>query len=117
MKAIIYEKYGSPEVLHITEIEKPFPKETKVLVKIHATTVTAGDIRMRGFKVPAHFWLPARFALGLTGPKKKTLGMEISGVIESVGKSVTKFKVGDEVFAETGFGDGNAESNCCQEWS
>ena len=115
MKAIIYEKYGSPEVLQLKEIEKPIPKDDQVLVKIHATTVTAGDIRMRGFKVPAHFWLPARFALGLTGPKRKTLGMEISGLIEAVGKNVTKYKVGDEVFAETDFGGGYAEYICLPE--
>jgi len=115
MKAIVYEKYGPPEVLHLKEIEKPVPKDHEVLVKIHATTVTAGDIRMRGFKVPAPLWLPARFALGITGPRKKTLGMEISGVIETVGNSVTKFKAGDEVFAETDFGGGYAEYICLPE--
>jgi NADPH:quinone reductase-like Zn-dependent oxidoreductase len=115
MKVAIYEKYGPPEVLILKEIEKPVPKDNEVLIKIYATTVAAGDIRMRGFKVPAHFWLPARLALGLTGPKKKTLGMEISGVIEAVGKSVTKFKAGDEVFAETDFGGGYAEYICLPE--
>ncbi len=67
---------------------------------------------MRGFKVPAHFWLPAQLALGLTGPKNKSLGMEISGIIETIGKSVKKFKVGDEVFSATGFGSGYAEYIC-----
>ena len=115
MKAIVYTKYGAPEVLHLKEIEKPVPKDNEVLVKINATTVTAGDIRMRGFKVPAHFWLPARFALGVTGPKNKVLGMEVSGVIETVGKGVTKFRVGDEVLAATGFGRGYAEYICLPE--
>jgi len=112
MKAAIYEKYGSPEVLNLKEIEKPVPKDNEVLIKIHATTVAAGDIRMRGFKVPAHLWLPARLALGLTGPKRKILGMEVSGVVESVGKSVEKFRVGDEIMATTGFGGGYAEYIC-----
>ena len=112
MKAAIYEKYGPPEVLSLKEIEKPVPKDNEVLIKIHATTVAAGDIRMRGFKVPTKFWLPMRFVLGITGPKNKVLGMEISGVIESIGGSVEKFRVGDEVFAATGFGRGYAEYIC-----
>ena len=112
MKAAIYEKYGSPEVLSLKEIEKPVPKDNEVLIKIHATTVAAGDIRMRGFKVPAALWFLSRIALGITGPKRKILGMEISGVIESVGGSVEKFRVGDEVFASTGFGGGYAEYVC-----
>ncbi len=115
MKAAIYEKYGAPEVLHLSEQEKPVPKDNEILVKIYATTVAAGDIRMRGFKVPASFWLPARLALGLTGPKRKILGMEVSGIIESVGKGVTKFKAGDEIFATTGFGGGYADYICLPE--
>ncbi len=112
MKAALYEKYGSPEVLSLKDVEKPDPKDTEVLVKIHATTVAAGDIRMRGYKVPAKFWLPMRFALGLTGPKRKILGMEVSGIVELVGKSVEKFRVGDEIMATTGFGGGYAEYIC-----
>jgi NADPH:quinone reductase-like Zn-dependent oxidoreductase len=112
MKAVIYEKYGLPEVLSLVELEKPVPKDNEVLIRIHATTVAAGDIRMRGFKVQLSFWLPARLALGLTGPKRKILGMEASGVVESVGKNVEKFKAGDEVLAATGFGGGYAEYVC-----
>jgi NADPH:quinone reductase-like Zn-dependent oxidoreductase len=112
MKAAVYEKYGPPEVLSLKEIEKPVPKDNEVLIKILATTVAAGDIRMRGFKVPAALWLLSRIALGITGPKRKILGMEISGVVEKVGKAVEKFMVGDEVFASTGFGGGYAEYIC-----
>jgi NADPH:quinone reductase-like Zn-dependent oxidoreductase len=115
MKAIICTKYGPPEVLQIQEIEKPVPKDNEVLVKVYATTVTAGDTRMRGFKVPAYFWFPARLALGLTGPRNKILGMEISGEIESLGREVKQFEKGDEVFGMTEFGGGYAEHICLPE--
>jgi len=106
MKAIVYEKYGPPEVLQIKEVEKPIPKDNEVLIKNYATTVHIGDTRVRSFRVPAAHWLPMRLFLGLTKPKRKILGMEASGVIESVGKDVKNFKAGDEVFALNGFGFG-----------
>jgi NADPH:quinone reductase-like Zn-dependent oxidoreductase len=99
MKAIICTKYGTPEVLQLKEIEKPTPKDNEVLIKVYATTVTVADCRVRGFIVPKSFWLPAKFALGFSKPKQSILGNELSGIIEDVGKNVTKFKVGDKVFA------------------
>ena len=98
MKVIVCTKYGSPDVLRLTELKKPVPKENEVLVKVHATTVTAGDVRIRGFVVPLLFWLPFRVALGFLRPKKPVLGMEFAGEIESVGENVRRFKVGDQVF-------------------
>jgi NADPH:quinone reductase-like Zn-dependent oxidoreductase len=103
MKAVLYEKYGPPEVLKIKEVEKPIPKDDEVLVKNYATTVHIGDTRVRSFKVPKAHWLPMRLFLGLTKPKRKILGMEASGVVESVGKDVKDFKKGDEVFTLNGF--------------
>jgi len=117
MQAIVYEKYGPPEVLHLAERPKPVPKPNEVLVKVHATTVTHGDTRMRSFTVPRGQWLPARLYLGIRGPRRAILGMELSGVIESVGAAVTRFKPGDAIFASTfttGFG-GYAEYKCFPE--
>ena len=103
MKAVVYEKYGPPEVLQIKEVEKPIPKDDEVLIKNYATTVHIGDTRVRSFNVPKAHWLPMRLFLGLTKPKRKILGMEAAGIVESVGKAVKDFKKGDEVFSLNGF--------------
>ena len=99
MKAIVYERYGPPEVLQLKEVEKPAPKDNEVLIKIRATTVTSGDWRVRSLNVPAGFGLIMRLVFGVSRPKQPILGSELAGVIESVGKDVGKFKVGDPVFA------------------
>lgn len=119
MKAIVYDHYGPPEVLHVTDVATPTPKDSQVLVKIRATTVTVGDTIMRSFNIPGPRWqrIPARLMLGIWKPRKPILGMELAGDIVAVGKNVTRFKVGDPVLASTfsvGFG-GYAEYICLPE--
>jgi NADPH:quinone reductase-like Zn-dependent oxidoreductase len=103
MKAIVCTKYGPPEVLKIKEVEKPIPGDNEVLIKIYATTCHVGDVRVRSFKVPFWQMIPFRLYLGIRKPKRAILGMELSGEVESVGKSVKRFRNGDQVFASAGF--------------
>ncbi|MDP2785098.1 MAG: NAD(P)-dependent alcohol dehydrogenase [Sulfurimicrobium sp.] len=116
MKAIVYERYGPPEVLQLKEVEKPTPKDNEVLIKTHATTVTSGDWRVRSLNVPAGFGLIMRLVFGVSRPKQPILGTELAGVVESVGKDVRKFKVGDQVFAFSDAAMGcHAEYKCMPE--
>ncbi|MEH7317140.1 NAD(P)-dependent alcohol dehydrogenase [Priestia megaterium] len=116
MKAMVCTKYGKPDVLQLQEVEKPIPKENEILIKIYATTVTSGDCRVRSFNSPLLLWLPMRIVLGLRKPRKSILGVELAGEVEDVGKNVTRFKKGDQLFAMTGmkFG-GYAEYICLPE--
>jgi NADPH:quinone reductase-like Zn-dependent oxidoreductase len=116
MKAMVCTNYGSPDVLQLAEVKQPTPKDNEVLIKIHATTVSAGDIRVRSFNSPLLFWIPMRLVLGISRPRNPILGTELAGEIEAVGKRVKRFKKGDRVFALTGmrFG-GYGEYTCLPE--
>lgn len=114
MKAVVWTKYGSPDGLQLKEVQKPTPKEDEVLVKVHATTVTAGDSELRRLKLPLMLSFPMRLYVGLTKPKRITiLGQELAGEVEEVGKDVELFKKGDQVFGTTGFGFGAYAEYIC----
>jgi len=102
MKAIVYERYGPPEVLHLKEVPKPRPKDDEVLIRIHATTVTTGDWRARSLAMPAGFGPFARAVFGFRKPRQPILGTEFAGRIDAVGRAVTRFKAGDAVFGFPG---------------
>jgi NADPH:quinone reductase-like Zn-dependent oxidoreductase len=114
MKAIVWTKYGSPDVLQLQEVEKPTPRDNEVLIKTYAATVTAGDCEVRSLKMPLWIWLPIRLYAGLSRPTRITiLGQELAGEIEAVGKDVTRFKKGDQVFAATFFRFGAYAQYAC----
>ncbi len=103
MKAIVYTQYGAPDVLQVKEVEKPKPKDDEVLIKIHAAEATKADCELRSFTFSVKwFWLPLRIMMGITKPRRQVLGGYFAGEVESVGKDVSKFRKGDEVFGSTG---------------
>ena len=102
MKAVVWTRYGAPDVLQLQDVPKPAPKDHELLVRIYATTVTAADCELRAFNVFTIFWLPLRLYIGLFKPTRiRILGQDLSGRVESVGRDVTGFKEGDDVFAST----------------
>ncbi len=114
MKAIVWTKYGSPDVLQMQEVEKPTPGDNELLIKIVAATVTAGDCEARALKFPLGLSFPMRLYVGFRKPKRITiLGQELAGEIEAVGKDVTRFQVGNQVFAITGFSMGAYAEYIC----
>ena len=116
MKAIVCERYGSPDVLRLKDVPKPTPQKDEVLVKVHATTVSSGDRRVRSREVPRGFGLISRLALGWFGPRQPILGTELSGEVEAVGKDVRRLRPGDQVLAFSGASMGcHAEYKCVRE--
>ena len=108
MRAVVHDRYGPPEVLHIKEVERPVPADDEVLVRVHASTVTRSDC---GFRNTEYFF--SRAFTGLLRPKRTIAGMELAGVVEAVGAAVSEFEVGDEVFGIKG--GANAEYVCVRE--
>jgi len=118
VRAIVCTKYGPPDVLEVREVAKPAPRDNQVLIRIHATTVTSGDVRLRSFTWAPWFRLPARIMFGLIRPRKTIPGNELAGEIEAVGKDVTRFRKGDQVYGiiwKVSFGGANAEYKCLPE--
>lgn len=102
MKAAVFERYGPPEVVRVDEVADPVPSSKRVLVRVHAAAVTAGDSRIRGARFPRGFGPVARLLFGVRRPRRPVLGGVVSGVVEQVGERVTGFSVGDEVCGMTG---------------
>lgn len=103
MKAAVCERYGPPEMVVIRDVPEPALGDEDVLVRVRATTVNIGDVRVRAVRVPRGLALPTRLAMGLRGPKQPIFGVDVAGVVEKIGAAVTRFKPGDRVVASRGF--------------
>lgn len=114
MKAAIYTRYGNADVVRLAEIPTPVPGPDEVLIRVHASTVTTADWRLRASAFPGLLWLPGRLMTGLWAPRNPVLGMEIAGEVVAVGQKVTKFRPGQRVFGFSG-GGGHAEFVCMTE--
>ncbi|MGC4232428.1 MAG: alcohol dehydrogenase catalytic domain-containing protein, partial [Niabella sp.] len=106
MKAVICTRYGAPDVLQIREVPKPVCGDQQIVVKIVATAVNSGDVRVRALKTTGFLKLVMRFVLGFSKPRKAILGTVFAGVVSEVGKDAKQYKVGEKVFGVTGFGFG-----------
>ena len=114
MKAIIYKKYGAPDVLHVENMVTPIPKDNEVLINVHASEVTKSDCELRSFNFPVKwFWLPLRIMMGITRPKRSILGGYFSGEIVSIGKDVSNCRKGDLVFGSAGLRMGTYGEYLC----
>ena len=116
MRAVVFRRYGPPGVLAVEEVADPVPKDDEILVRVHASTVSAEDPKMRRFDHPWILRVPIALLFGYPRPRTRVLGMELSGEVEAVGSKVTRFDVGDAVFAYTGIRLGaHAEYRCLPE--
>ena len=101
MKAAVRDSYGPPDVFRVEEVPKPVPGDDELRIKVHAASVSAGDCELRAFKMYFLLWIPLRLFMGVFKPRIRILGQEFAGVVESVGKNVTRWKPGDRVFGPT----------------
>jgi len=114
MKAVVWTRYGSPDGLQLQEVERPVPGADQILIRVHATSITAGDCEMRRLQLPLMLSFPVRLYAGLTRPRRlRILGQELAGEVEQVGADVRSYKVGDQVFGTTGLGFGAYAEYVC----
>jgi NADPH:quinone reductase-like Zn-dependent oxidoreductase len=112
MKTAFYSRYGGPQVVQIADRPTPVPRQSEVLIRVLATTVSSGDARLRAMRMPRGMGLMGRLAFGLSGPRKRVLGSELAGVVAAIGQGVTRFSIGDAVIGFPGVRMG-AHAQCC----